>query len=417
MITKPHLSQIQSTDNNEHPHLLSEMLEILGNINDLDGKGVKGIFNSYAKMEVGAEEIGFYKVIIDETLNNHPTGYYFDGTNFHIKYGLKSIIDRIEQVEDVTKDTVELVLPKVDLDKIKDVVVKPNQTIIEIPLDKEGYEYIGVIVVDGVAVVDISIIGDKIVIITEEAQPSTEIRITIPEGSIKSESGKFNKQVELELIVEGEVPTIQQNSVNGTVLDLEGDQEFRFKITYPTPPKTSTVDLNLIHCTQSFNRELDVDTDELIVKLDLVRGREYKIIFYEGVVDSDNTPSNYLECSFKVKEETVPVLPEEPIGGGEWEYTFTLPNASSMYDLNTDSNFIEEIPDDLDIYGDEYILQYIGYSGDDEPKVVPRIGFDSFRSSNPDGGYTYMSGILFFETASIGNKVYRLIKLGGGVSG
>ena len=413
MSTKPHLSQIQSTDKDKHPHLLSELLELLDTVEDLDSKSVKGIYNSYADMEGGAVEVGFYKVISDETFKNHPTGYYFDGTNFYIKYGLKDIVDKIGELDDITKDTVELVKPKLNGDK--DIIVRPGDTIIKIPLDGEGYEYIGGIVVDGVVVVDTRIEGDELIIEIESAVSSTEIVVTIPGGSIVTKSGKGNNEIKVEIVVEGETPIIVQNPINDTEIDFDGQHELRFKVIYPTPPVVSTVDLDKVHCTQNFDREFDVDTEEIIIKLDLVRGREYKIIFYKGVIEADNTPSNYMECNFNVKavdEVEPPIDPEDPeLPAVGWEYRFTLANAFSEYNLNIDPIFEEDIPDDLDIYGENYRLYYLGYSGTDDPKLVPRIGFDNFPASNPDGGYMYMSGVFIFETASIGNKVYKLVKV------
>lgn len=415
MKTMPHLSQIQSTDLEKHPHLLDELLELLEKVNKLEGYSVKGVFATYADMVVGAKEVGFYNVIVDETFKNHATGYYFDGKEFYIKYGLKSILDRIDKIQDITDDAEDLILPHVDVEKVKSVIVVPGQTFIEIPLDGDDYIYEGGIEVDGVEVKNITIKDDKLVIDIEEAPASTEVKVTIPEGSIKTKTGKENKPLVIDIITNGEKPVIEQNSVNGNMsLELVGEQEFRFKVNYSVTPISKNIDLDLVHINQQglISKTYDEDTKEIVIVLNLIKGREYKIIFYEGVISSDRTLSDYLECMFKVKE--APEIPEEP-SGVEWEYTFTLSNATAIYDLNKDAKFIDNLPNDVEIYSDIYKLYYLGYQGNNSPLEVPRTGFDTFVANNPDGGYSYMSGILYFETASVGNKVYKLVKLGGGV--
>ena len=417
MRTMPHLSQIQSTDLEKHPHLLDEMLELLERVNTLEGYGVKGVFATYAGMVAGAKEVGFYNVIVDETFKNHATGYYFDGKEFHIKYGLKSIIDRIDIIQDITDDAEDLILPHIDDENVKTVVVEPGQSTIEIPLDGNDYIYEGGITADGVVVKDINIIEDKLVIDIEKAPASTEVKIIIPEGSIKTKTGKGNKPTEVDIITNGEKPIIEQNSVNGNMsLELVGEQEFRFKINYPIIPIHKNIDLDLVHINQQglISKTYNEDTKEIVIVLNLIKGREYKIIFYEGVISSDRTLSDYLECMFKVKE--APEIPEEP-SGVEWEYTFTLSNATAIYDLNKDAKFIDNLPKDEEIYGDKYKLYYLGYQGEDNPVVVPRTGFDTFSANNPDGGYSYMSGVMYFETATVGDKVYKLVRLGGEVDG
>lgn len=417
MRTMPHLSQIQSTDLEKHPHLLDELLELLEKVNKLEGYSVKGVFATYADMVVGAKEVGFYNVIVDETFKNHATGYYFDGKEFHIKYGLKSILDRIDKIQDITDDAEDLILPHIDDEKVKSVIVEPGQTTVEIPLDGNDYTYEGGITADGVVVKDINIIDNKLVIDIEKAPASTEVKIIIPEGSIKTKTGKGNKPTEVDIITNGEKPIIEQNSVNGNMyLELVGEQEFRFKVNYSVTPISKNIDLDLVHVNQQglIRKTYDEDTDEIVIKLDLIKGREYKIIFYEGVISSDRTLSDYLECMFKVKE--APEIPEEP-SGVEWEYTFTLPNATAIYNFNKDAKFMDDIPDDVEIYSDKYMLYYLGYQGEGNPIVVPRTGFDTFSANNPDGGYSYMSGVMYFETATVGDKVYKLVRLGGEVDG
>ena len=250
------------------------------------------------------------------------------------------------------------------------MVVEPGQSTIEIPLDGNDYIYEGGITADGVVVKDINIIEDKLVIDIEEAPASTEVKIIIPEGSIKTETGKGNKPTEVDIITNGEKPIIEQNSVNGNMsLELVGEQEFRFKINYPVIPIHKNIDLDLVHVNQLglIRKTYDEDTDEIVIVLNLTKGREYKIIFYDGVASADKTLSDYLECMFKVKE--APEIPEEP-EGGEWEYTFTLPNATAIYDFNKDAKFMDDIPDDAEIYSDKYMLYYLGYQGESNPIVV-----------------------------------------------
>lgn len=86
--TRPHLTQIQSTDMEKHPYLLSEMLEILGDIEFLKEVAPKGTFETFALLdsEVG-KEVGFYTVVSDETYYDHPTKYYFTGEELYLLGG------------------------------------------------------------------------------------------------------------------------------------------------------------------------------------------------------------------------------------------------------------------------------------------------------------------------------------------
>lgn len=127
MGTKPHLSQIQSTDILKHPHLFSEVLSILDEIRDLVSKGFKGIFDTYADMEARASEEGFYKVVTDETFKEYSTGYYYNGTDFQINYGLDLILDELDDrlvgIEERVEGSEELIeLIKVDIISIKESI-------------------------------------------------------------------------------------------------------------------------------------------------------------------------------------------------------------------------------------------------------------------------------------------------------
>ncbi|GEM_PF-4775320 len=88
MVTRPHLSQIQSSDPLKYEHLLEEILDVNSSIASLVELGTYAIVDTYEDL-LGIEDkqIGFYLVRNDETYRNNPTHYFYEGTTFKMVGG------------------------------------------------------------------------------------------------------------------------------------------------------------------------------------------------------------------------------------------------------------------------------------------------------------------------------------------
>lgn len=87
MATRPHLSQIQSSDP-KYKNLLEEIISINSNIQDLSALSTNAIVDSYEDLiNLEDRQIGFYLVRTDETYRNNPTHYFYNGTDFKMVGG------------------------------------------------------------------------------------------------------------------------------------------------------------------------------------------------------------------------------------------------------------------------------------------------------------------------------------------
>lgn len=87
MATRPHLSQIQSS-NPKYNNLLEEILDINSNIDHLNELGINAIVDSYEELlNIDNKAIGFYLVRRDETYRNNPTQYFYEGNDFKMVGG------------------------------------------------------------------------------------------------------------------------------------------------------------------------------------------------------------------------------------------------------------------------------------------------------------------------------------------
>jgi hypothetical protein len=87
MSTRPHLSQIQSSDP-KYKNLLEEIISINSNIQDLSALSTNAIVDSYEDLiNLEDRQIGFYLVRTDETYRNNPTHYFYNGTDFKMVGG------------------------------------------------------------------------------------------------------------------------------------------------------------------------------------------------------------------------------------------------------------------------------------------------------------------------------------------
>lgn len=88
MATRPHLSQIQSSDPIRYAHLLEEILDINSNIDKLTELGTNAIVDTYRELEdIEDKQVGFYLVRNDETYRNNPTHYFYNGMEFKMVGG------------------------------------------------------------------------------------------------------------------------------------------------------------------------------------------------------------------------------------------------------------------------------------------------------------------------------------------
>lgn len=87
MATRPHLSQIQSSNPLKYNHLLDEILDIDFNLNRLKELGVNAIVNSYEELLNMEKEGGFYLVRKDETYRGNPSHYFYNGIDLKMVGG------------------------------------------------------------------------------------------------------------------------------------------------------------------------------------------------------------------------------------------------------------------------------------------------------------------------------------------
>lgn len=95
MATKPHLSQIQSSNPEKYDHLLDEIIDINSSIAEIDTNidnlyklGFKAIVETYNDLiNLNDKKVGFYLVKQDENYRNNPTHYYYNGNEFKMVGG------------------------------------------------------------------------------------------------------------------------------------------------------------------------------------------------------------------------------------------------------------------------------------------------------------------------------------------